>query len=133
VYGSPVLGDGVEVVLNPRGEVLVLCGDGTLASPGRGLELRLGREAHRLGYGSELLVSGTLYAVLEKVGDVGAGHDPTRGLVELLARSPAPVQTPIGIRHSNFSETYMRFKILEASTFKNYNSGPNHCQNSRKR
>jgi hypothetical protein len=65
VYGSPVLGDGVEAVLNPRGEILVLRGDGMLAAPGRGLEPRLGREAHRLGYGSELLVSGTLYAALE--------------------------------------------------------------------
>jgi hypothetical protein len=32
-----------------------------------------------------------------EVGDVGAGHDPARGLVELLARPPAPVRAAVGI------------------------------------
>src|SRR5829696_3237122 len=62
------------------------------------LEPRLGRETHRLGQRLHLLVSGVLYAALAEVGNVEALHDAARGLVELLARPPAPVRPPIGIK-----------------------------------
>jgi hypothetical protein len=62
------------------------------------LEPLLRREAHGLGYGPHLLVARVLYAALAQVGDVGAGYDAARRLVELLARPPATVRAPMGVQ-----------------------------------
>ena len=61
-----------------------------------GSDLR--REAHRLVYRCHLLVAGAAYAALAETGDLGAGHQTIRSLVDLLARSLAPVPWSVAVQ-----------------------------------
>ena len=72
------------------------------------LEPECGREAHGPRYGQHLLVARVLYAALPEVGEVGACHDPARGLVELLARPAAPVRAAVGIEEKLESLCYVQ-------------------------
>src|SRR5215217_1049579 len=84
-------------MLYPRGEVPGLCRGGQRPVPGRLLEPRLRREAHRLSDRPHLLVAGILYAALAQVRDVGAGHHASGGLVELLSRPADPVRAAVSL------------------------------------
>jgi hypothetical protein len=64
------------------------------------LESHLRREPHGLCDGSHLLVAGVLYPALTKVGYVGAGHDPTRGLVEFGAVPFATVRMAVRVQEA---------------------------------
>jgi len=86
--------DGFEEVPDPPGEDLALRRDGQVPV----LEPERGREAHRPRYRQQLLVAGVLYAPLAQVRHVGAGHNPARGLVELLAGPAAPIRAAVFVK-----------------------------------
>jgi hypothetical protein len=58
----------------------------------------LGREAHRLVCGRHLLVAGAVYAALAETGELGAGPQTIRSLVDLLARPLAPVRLSVAVQ-----------------------------------
>ena len=61
-----------------------------------GSDLRRG--ARRLVYRRYLLVAEAAYAALAETGDLGAGHQTIRSLVELLARPLAPVRLSVAVQ-----------------------------------
>ena len=72
------------------------------------LEPHLWGKAHGLGDSPHLLEAGVLYAALAQVGDVGARHDATRRLVDLLAAPPAAVRAAISLQETLESLRYLR-------------------------
>jgi hypothetical protein len=117
--------DGVEEVPDPPGEVSALLGGYRHYVSGRVLEPECGREARRPGYRLHLLVAGVLYAALPEVGEVGAGHNVSRGLVELLARPPASVRATVGIEEKLEPLSYVQEMFLKLYIFVSFKI-PNH-------
>jgi hypothetical protein len=52
----------------------------------------------RISDSPHLLVAGVLYPALTEVSYLGAGHDPTRSRIDLLAAPPAPVRMTIHLQ-----------------------------------
>jgi len=105
--------DGGKEAFDPRGEVLAF--HAVHRTAGRVLEPEGGREAHRPRYRQQLLVAGVLYAALPEVGHVGAGHNPARGLVELLARPAAAVRAAVSVEEKleslGYVQRFLRIRV----------------------